>query len=354
MLDKKDAQWWVLEAEKHPESAVDLIKMLADRLAFMDRQNEELRGELMTQRRKQRGDAAPAEVAALQQRVQELERALRQNGVGQRLLVYAADRIEANLPVDGAQNLDRELPGDVALLLCDVAARLLIVTTESQAFSLSVGDLPIPDNGPALFGNPRNIAAILDQSAFERCRFLTLLSRSGYVYSVLAGTVSQIARRQDKLIRNLIPGDPISAAIPSYNADLFAVSQKGRWTRFPEKSIAGAGSLVMELPKGDELAGVIPLSGDSNLTFLTADGRLLVYPSAELATRKAPGASAGMLYKGQSILGMTTGSELVILSRLGKLLTVDVKQLPYKAQTDVGAPVPGLSAGDSVLAFAAR
>ncbi len=354
MLDKKDAQWWVLEAQKHPDAAIDLIRMLADRLAFLDNQNEELRGELIGQRRKQRGEAAQSEVVGLQRRIQELERALRQNGIGQRLLAYAADRIEANLPLDGAPSLDRELPGDVALLLCDAAARLLLVTAESQVFSLSLGDLPTPENGPALFGNPRNVAAILDQSAFERSRFLTLLSRSGYVYSVLVGTINQIARRQDKLIRNLIPGDPIVAAIPSHNVDLFAISQRGRWTRFPEKAIAGAGSLVMDLAKGDALVGVVSLPADTNLTFLTTDGRLLVQSSAALATRKAPGVPSGTLFKGQSILGVASGDELVILTRLGSVLCVQTKQLPYKAQTEAGVPIPGLAAGDSIRAFAAR
>src|SRR2546430_9819220 len=100
MLDKKDVQWWVLEAQKHPDAATDLIRMLADRLAFLDKQNEELRGELITLRRKQRGEAPDSEVSALRQRVQELETALRQNGVGRRLLIYAADRVEANLPLD--------------------------------------------------------------------------------------------------------------------------------------------------------------------------------------------------------------------------------------------------------------
>ena len=75
-----------------------------------------------------------------------------------------------------------------------------------------------------------------------------------------------------KLVRNMIPGDPVIAAIPSYNADLFAISQKGRWIRFPEKSIAGAGSLVMELPKGDAIAGLVPLNQDRDLIFVSADG----------------------------------------------------------------------------------
>jgi DNA gyrase/topoisomerase IV subunit A len=353
MLDKKDVQWWTLEAEKHPEAAIDLIRMLADRLAFLDRQNEELRGELIALRRKQRGDPSN-DVEALRQRIQALEQALRQGKTGQRLLVYARDRIEVNQPVDNADGIGRELPGDVALLLTEATAKLLIITDESQAFNVSLTDLPVPSDGPAMLGNPRNVAAIIDRAAFERCRFLVLLSRRGYVYSLLVGTVNQVARRQEKLIRNLIPGDPVVTAAPSYNADLVAVSQKGRWTRFPEKAIAGAGSLVMELPKGDELAGIAPLRGETNLTFLSADGKAFVRPSADLTPRKAPGTSVGMPFKGQTMLGVTAADELIILTRRGRLFTVRTAELPYKAHTESGAPLPGLAANDSVLAWFAR
>jgi len=355
MLDKKDAQWWILEAEKHPDSAVDLIRMLADRLAFLARQNEELRGELITIRRKQRGEGA-VEVESLQQRIRDLEAALRQNGSEYRLLIYAADRIEANLPFSAAQlpQLDRQLPGDVALLVCRVAAQLLIITGESQVFNVTLGDLPMPEGSPALLGNPRNVATILDQAVFERCRFLTLLTEKGYVYSVLAGTVAQAAKRQDKLIRNLIPGDPVVAAIPSYNGDLVAVSQKGRWTRFPEKAIAGSGSLAMELPKGDALVGVVSIVRDVDLVFLTTDGKLFVRSTKDVAARKSPGASAGMALKGVLIQGVVTGDDLTVLTAQGKVLTARLNDLPYRARTDTGAALPGLPDGDSVLAFAAQ
>lgn len=360
MLDKKDAQWWILEAEKHPDTAVDLIRMLADRLAFLDKQNEELRGELITLRRKLRGDTSDTDNPALRQRIQELETALRQGGTKQRLLIYAADRLEANAALGKLteHGLERELPGDVAMLVCGAAATLLIVTDEAQVFSVPVTALPLAEGGsdgvPAMLGNPRNVAAILDQSAFERCRFLTLLSRDGYVYSVLAGSISQIVKRGDKLIRNLIPGDPIVAAIPSYNADLLALSEKGRVARFPEKAIAGSGSMALELPKGDSLVRLIALNADTNLLFLSADGKLFVRPSSGMARRQAPGTSTGMPFKGQSMFGVLASDEALILTGRGKLISVRAAELPYRAQTESGVAVPGLAADDSILAWTAK
>src|SRR5262249_48354925 len=175
-------------------------------------------------------EVVSADISSMQERIQQLEAALRQGKTGQRLLLYARDRIEANISLESVeeQGLGRELPGDTALLICDALAKLVIVTDDSQAFSLAYDVLPTADDGPALLGNPNNIATILDQSALEQSRFLALLSRGGYVYSVIAGKVNQAAKRHDKLLRNLIPDDPIVTAVPSYNADLFAVSQKGR------------------------------------------------------------------------------------------------------------------------------
>src|SRR5215813_3426504 len=103
MLDKKDVQWWIAEVNKHPESATDLVRMLADRLAFLDKQNEQLRGELTTLRRKQLGEVVSADISSMQERIQQLEAALRQGKTGQRLLLYARDRIEANISLESVE-----------------------------------------------------------------------------------------------------------------------------------------------------------------------------------------------------------------------------------------------------------
>lgn len=351
MLDKKDAQWWILEAQKHPESAADLIRMLADRLAFLDKQNEELRGEVITLRRRLRGSGGSNDSDALQRRVTELERALANGSVQRHLIIYGSDRIEFKQPYSSAlPGPGRALAPECQIALCTPAAQLLILTADSRIFALSLDDLPTPpEHSAALLGNPRNVAALLDKASFEACRFLTVLTQRGYAYSVLAGTLAQVAGRQERLIRGLVPGDPVVAAFPSYNGDLFAISRKGRWTRFAERTLAGGGSQVMELPNGDTLAGLIPLNTDTDLVFVSEEGRILVRPSASLAARKGPGTSAGMLFRGQNIRGVATGGTLIVLTGQGRLLNVDLSPLSLAAQTENGVKLPGLPAGDSVL-----
>ncbi len=363
MLDKKDAQWWVLEVEKRPQAAPDLVRMLADRLAFLDKQNEELRGEMIALRRQIRGSTTTVETAALQRRIQELEGLLRQGISGRRVVVYGPDRIEINQPLDAEFVLNRELLGDprvdqrLGLLVCLPGANLLILTGDSRAFFVAQAELPEPESGGDAIplGNPRDVTVIIDRAQFERNRFLLLVSKKGYAYSLLAGTINAVAGRQEKLIRNLIPGDPIISAIPSQNGDLFAISQRGRWTRFSERTLAGSGSLIMDLPKGDALAGVASLTGEANLLFLSTEGRLYARRSEDLPARKVTGGSAGQLFKTQTIVSLAVSStqdEFVIATKRGRILHVPIKPLLEAASSEMGVRVPGFEVGDMPLLMA--
>ena len=73
MIRKGDAQWWVLEAKKHPESAPAIIEELAKRLAELDAENERLRDEVVQVQR--RAPAAPdrSELTALRRQVTALQ-----------------------------------------------------------------------------------------------------------------------------------------------------------------------------------------------------------------------------------------------------------------------------------------
>ncbi|MEP7287526.1 MAG: hypothetical protein ABI947_17345 [Chloroflexota bacterium] len=353
MLDKKDAQWWVLEAEKHPDTAIDLIRMLADRLSFLDKQNEALRGEMIALKRKTRGESENANVEALQQRIRELEVALQQGHIARQLLVYAADRIEIKAPLDDAikNDLGRQSPDNVSLLICDALARLLVITAESQAFNISLNDLPTPDNAPALLGNPNNIATILDQAVLETYHFMTVLTQNGYVYSLLMGAIPRIASKGDKLLRHIIPGDQVVAAVPSYNAELFAIARSGRWTRFPEKAIVATGSQVFDLAKGDTIASLVALNSETDLTFLTMEGKLFIRSSVDFKPRRSPGSAGVTLFKGHTILGATASKHFTILTAYGHLLNISQADLPFRARTETGLLLPGLTVGDSIVAF---
>lgn len=347
MLDKKDAQWWVLEVQQHPESAPDLIRMLADRLAFLDKQNEELRAELVALRRQARGGTNDTETAALQRRVRELETTLAAGGVARQVILYAPDQVVGKVALN---ELDSFVPRAVlprtALISVAPAANLLVIADDSRAFALSLNALP---NGS--FGNPRNVAAIVDRAVFERARFLTLATQSGYVYSILAGGIGAAAAKFDKLIRALIPGDPVTMAAPSSNGDLFAISARGRWGRFPERTIAGSGSLALELPTGDTLAGILSLGEGEGLAILTEDGQVFTRPLSDFPARRAPGIAGGMVVKGKRVCGVTDRRAVLILTSRGRLLHADFGKVWAAAGAEAGLRVPGLADGEGIAAF---
>jgi DNA gyrase/topoisomerase IV subunit A len=357
MLDKRDAGWWIAEVEKHPETAADLIRMLADRLAFLDKQNEELRAENIALRRRLRGEGesmpSGADVNVLQRRVQELETALRRGSAERRVIIHARDHILYNGEVTGKLGSSAAFGGS-RIAACVPAANLLIVTADSRAFSLTLADLPTTEAGPAPLGTPHDVAGIIDKTAFERARFLLLVSQRGVVYSLLAGSAINTAAKQEKLLRNLIPDDPITLALPAHNHDLFAVTARGRWTRFPERAIAPTGSSIIDLQRGDSLAGLVSLPPESTeLIIVTAENRLFVRPASSFPARKAPGSAAGMLgaeFKGQTVMGAAVGADLILLTARGEVFGVSTGKYREAARSSAGIGVPGLAGSDSVIA----
>ncbi|HVO42236.1 MAG TPA: hypothetical protein VMT34_06425 [Aggregatilineales bacterium] len=351
MFQKKDVQWWISEVQQHPESAVDVVRTLGDRIAFLDRQNEELRAELIALKRSTRG----GDVESLKRRIVELENALR-GGTERRVVIYGRDRITFNATLSVAEQAGTSAPvsAGVCLLVCAPSAKLIAVGDDGRLYGMEYDALPLATDFPVMLGQPDNIAVILDAAIFERFRYLTVITRQGMIYSELGGAVTASARKGDKIIRGLRPGDTITNAVPSSNGDLFAISRKGRWIRFSEKVLTSAGAPVMKLPTDDSVFGVVPLSAEADLTFIAADGRAFVRSSArDFTARKAPGSPGGVLFRNITLVGAGVSDEIALLTERGRLLRIMVRELPFRAQTESGFLLPGIEPGDSVIAVAA-
>jgi hypothetical protein len=363
MLDKKDAQWWILEAQQHPEKSPDLIRLLAERLAFVDRQNEELRAELISLKRKNQSvqtpqAAASAEVGNLQRRIHDLEQSIKQSpqhSGARHLLIYEKGRLLINRGLNAAQG---DGVGDIQtttpprILIAAPAARLIAVGADSRLYAVNLSDLPIPDQRPITLDAPRDVIAFLDQSDFETSRYLVLVTQNGYAYSVLAATLGRLAAKQEKALRNMIPGDPLIAAFPTNNVDLLAASRGGRWTRFAEKLLGGSGAPIFELPKNDRFAALMSLGGEPTVCFVSADGRIFARPTSDLPARRAPGKASTPLFGDREMIAVGAGSTLLALTQSGALLEADLKQLPARAEGENGYALPDLSAGDRLIAAA--
>jgi DNA gyrase/topoisomerase IV subunit A len=350
MFQKKDVQWWISEVQQHPETAADLVRMLGDRIDFLDRQNEELRAELITLKRNSRG----GDTESLKRRIAELESAMR-GGSERRVVIYGRDTIYYNNTLSvalqvGLPNLDRTL--SPSILICDPGAKLVAIGEDSRVYAMSYADLPMPTDQPMALERPNNIAIILDSQVFERNRYLSVVTRGGLVYSELGGALMAVGRKGEKLLRNLRPDDAILTAAPSSNADLFAISGQGRWIRFSEKILTSAGTPIMKLPGNDQVVSVVPLVNDANIVFITAQGKVYVRASGrDLAARKTPGSGGSVLFKGDTILGARAEDEHFCLTASGKLLHVLTSDIPFRAQTESGYVLPGFAPGDAIVAL---
>jgi DNA gyrase/topoisomerase IV subunit A len=356
MIEKKDIQWWVLEATKYPDRAPEFVRMLAERITELDRQNETLRADLIAIRRQTIENAASGDRAVLQRRITELEAQLAKAGAthrgGQRrLMLYTQGHLHANIPysqaeIDGFPELPTAPP---QLLMCNADSRLIAINTDSRVFSVSVADLP---TSPTVIESPPNVVAYLDQGLFEVYRYLVLISQKGYAYSLIAGSISRLVTKQDKLIRNGLPDDPIIAAIHTNNTDLLAVSHRGRWLRIPEKALGGSGSLLMETPKGDYLTAVTRVDGSTQVYVLSRNGRLFSRRSVDLPAKKAAGRHAGVLTTDPELIGVGVGSELLVITRDGHLIKVALDAtLPARAESEAGYAIPGAESGVLTYTF---
>ncbi|HRE47159.1 MAG TPA: hypothetical protein PLD47_05490 [Aggregatilineales bacterium] len=351
MLDKNDAQWWIAEVEQRPFSAPALIRMLADRLAFLDKQNEDLRAEVIRLRRQAISGTPSDDINSLRQRVQALERMV-SGEHGQRLLAYGRDRIEINASLASLLDEERVIGLDTHFLITSSGAALYGITAESRAYAFRLDDLPIPEAGSGAIplGQPNTLVTILDRARVEERRFLLLRTANGYLYHLLTGVVATHAAKGEKLLRGLLPGDSVVEAIPAGNGDAFALSRQGRWSRFPERTIPGAGALAMTLPKGDSLVGVLSLMRTGNIVVLTEDGRIVALSPEAYPARKAPGASAGQLRSAVPVLGLGQGATLRILTRRGRVIEVDLKG--YQGADGSPTAIRELPPNETILAWA--
>jgi hypothetical protein len=58
-----------------------------------------------------------------------------------------------------------------------------------------------------------------------------------------------------------------------------------------------------------------------------------------------------VLLKGQTVRSVTAREDVLILTRRGHLIQFKVKDLPFRAQSEAGTPIPQLATDDAFLAL---
>ncbi len=340
MIRKSDVQWWILEARKYPESASVAIEFLADRLAQLDAENEQLRNELLRLRQGAPTETSGGQVQALRQKIDKLEYLLKSQAATEPVAVLLAERLQsARILLSEVQRLsrtgERSLDGRATLTLrCLLVVRpheeLLLVTSQGRGKRQLVPDLPpLGDDGrwptsasPWLREGERLCIAA---TTSEPPRFWTIATRRGYVQRFVRAALEREIEEGDPLLQGLLQHDEPSAIVDGDRGDLVVFTRWGYATRFAHRSIDVRGSLAMELESGDGMVAAISLPEDREILIVTAAGYGTRRHSEQLPARAKPGASGKRMIRARDVLGAFpyTGQDSVLfLTFSGKLVLV--------------------------------
>jgi DNA gyrase/topoisomerase IV subunit A len=370
VIRKSDIQWWLLEANKHPESVPQIIEELARRLVELDAENERLRNEALRMRRRPARAASTTEVEALQHRVQALSDLLQHQGPqGTGLVLLGEDSSIARLALpsalDQAQQHRQALCQQAALgfrsaLLAQPADDLLALTTHGRGIWLPSTALPsLPADGTwpttELTLKPGEQFAVA-VAVRERPRFWTVVTRRGYVQRFVRVTFEQKLAQHDQLVHSPVRNDEPVAIVDGDHSELLLVSRWGQVLRFSQRTIEPQGSVAIDLEAGDEVAAALSLSSDCEVVVATASGYALRRDTASLASRTKLSAPGRSLIQARDVLALfpyAPRSQFLYLSFSGKLAFASLSELPQQDRTGKGTLVCDLSRDPAVAVVCA-
>lgn len=354
MIRKSDVQWWILEARKYPESASIAIEFLAERLAQLDAENEQLRNELLRLRQGVTADTGSGQVQALRHKVERLEYLLKSQSATEPVAVLLSEELQsARVLLSEVQRIcrtgGRSLDSRAMLALCCLLAvrpheELLLITSHGRGTKQLVPDLaPLGDDGrwpvapsPWLRGGERLCVAA---PTSEPPRFWTIATRRGYVQRFVRAAFEREMEQGDPLLQGLLQHDEPSAIVDGDRGDLVVLTRWGYATRFAHRAIDVQGSLALQLDTGDELVATLSLSEDRDMLIVTAAGYGVRRPSAQLPARAKPGGSGKRMIRAHDVLGAfpyTGEDSLLFLTSTGKLVLVDTGDIPAEERLGQG------------------
>jgi DNA gyrase/topoisomerase IV subunit A len=359
MIRKSDAQWWVLEAKKHPESASAIVEELAQRLAELDAENERLRDEIVRlQHRAPAADAESTEAAALRQQVVTLQRLLEGETSAGPSAVLLSDRLQAaRLPLsqvqrradEGRPALDSQalLGRRPLLLLARPQDELLLLTNQGRGLKMAPSDLPLlaeggkwpVAEGRELAADERLTAAV---AVAEPPRFWTVVTRRGYVRQFLRIAFDRGVTQGEPLVESPLHNDAPVALVNGDRGDLLLLTRWGKAVRFPQRAIAAPGSVALELDPDDAVVAALPLPSDTQILIVTASGFAARRDTDRFAARARPGGAGKPLIQAFDVLGAfphERQAQLLYLTYSGKLALVSTADVPLHQRSGKGTRV---------------
>lgn len=247
------------------------------------------------------------------------------------------------------------------LVMAEQSAGLICITNQARAFRIPLSDIPERE----VRGRGENVLARFALRPNERLSVLTTDTPvRGGSHFVLVGERGQVRRIAKQYIGpNLQPGTvlydvneagaPAASCWSSGSDDLFIVTRTGQAIRFAERLVPVRGCLGLRVDPGDAVVAVAATPATGGVFLLTQDGKGTVRLMNGFAANKSPGSGGKTAIKADIVVGAMAvgeGSDVFVISRLGKIIRFQTDEVPAKEGVVQGVNCMNLRA-DECVAF---
>ncbi|HEY4688045.1 MAG TPA: DNA gyrase C-terminal beta-propeller domain-containing protein [Anaerolineae bacterium] len=244
------------------------------------------------------------------------------------------------------------------LAAADESQNLILITNLARAFRLPVRDLP----ESLVHGRGQSLSAKLSLQSDEHIvvvlphhvsGFLAVLSWRGYVRCLPYNIFGESLSPGTALYKVKDFGSPSAACWTSGADDLFIATRLGNAIRFGERLVPVPGCSGIRLEESDAAVAVAAVKPavESGVFLLGADGRGTIRLMSGFAANKAPGGGGKLAMKTDRLInaiGIEPADDVLILSRLGKLIRFRASEVPAKEGVVQGVNCIALRADDAV------
>lgn len=240
----------------------------------------------------------------------------------------------------GVFDLETGEPDAPALLaVADESETLLLFSNYGRAFRLplsKINETPVRARGQALadlltFQAEERIVAALPPS---QNKYVALVSQRGWVRRVRDGYLGP-KMLQGMSFHNIKEGGHlVGACWTPGDGDLFIVTKQGKAIRFLERQVPTRGCLGLRTQVDDEVVAVAPATETSGVFLLGDDGKGTIRLMSGFKANKAPGAGGKVAMKTDNLIGALAaaeGDDILAISRLGKIIRFQAREVPPKA-----------------------
>lgn len=226
----------------------------------------------------------------------------------------------------------------VLLALADETDYFFCLTNQARTFRLRLSRLPespVRSKGRSLNEllplHPGEQPAVVLPEKSEG--YIVLVTRRGHVRRFRHHYFGENLKAGLVLYDIKTLGSPVAGCWSAGEGDLFIATRRGQAIRFAERQVPARGCLGIRLAQGDVPVAVAPITADSGVFLLSADGKGTIRRMSHFRANKAPGSSGKAAMKTDHLAGacvVTDSDDLFIISRLNKIIRFQAVEVPAK------------------------